>query len=252
MVFPVQIKIGSIEFPAHAVFEVLAFFIGFRYFLTLRRKQGDQIPSQNRSWIIIGAIFGSLIGSRLVGGFENPPQIGLADNIFLYFYQNKTVVGGFLGGLAGVEIIKKFIREKRASGDLFVYPMILALIIGRIGCFSMGIYEETYGSLSQLPWAMNLGDDQLRHPVALYEILFLVLLWIGLRQLEKKQALQEGALFKLFMIGYLSFRFLIDFIKPHYTFPFGLSTIQLACLSGLLYYARYIIQPKRLLIPSYA
>ena len=201
---------------------------------------------------MIGAIFGALIGSRLIGGLEDPPQISKADNIFFYFYQNKTVLGGFLGGLFGVELIKKIIGEKRASGDLFVYPIILALIIGRIGCFTMGVYEETYGTASGLPWAMDLGDGILRHPVALYEIFFLVALWFALHRIKEKFPLAEGALFKLFMIAYILFRFLLDFIKPHYTFSIGLSTIQITSLAGLAYYYAYIIHPKKLLKISYA
>lgn len=55
-------------------------------------------------------------------------------------------------------------------------------------------------------------------------------------------------MFKIFMIGYLFFRFLLDFIKPHFIFSFGLSTIQVVCLAGLIYYYRYIIAPKKLLI----
>ena len=76
-------------------------------------------------------------------------------NILVYFYSNKTIVGGLLGGLVGVELIKKLIKEKNASGDLFTYPLILAMIIGRIGCFSMGVYEETYG----LPSSIAMGDE---------------------------------------------------------------------------------------------
>ena len=229
------------------MFEVLAFFIGFRYFLWLRKKRGDAIKTPNRTWIIIGAIIGALIGSRLIGGLEDPTQITKANNVLFYFYQNKTVLGGFLGGLTGVEIVKKIIKEKGASGDLFVYPIILALIIGRMGCFSMGIYEETYGTVTTLPWGMNLGDGLIRHPVSLYEIIFLWVLWVCLWIVQKKFALQQGALFKLFMIAYLGFRFLLDFIKPHFTLNVGLSVIQLTCIAGLLYYLPYIIQPKKLL-----
>lgn len=248
MQFPFHITIGRISILLHTVLETLAFFIGFRYFLFLRKKEGDAISSPHRMWIFIGAIIGAFIGSRIVGGFENPPQLKGATNLLWYFYQNKTVLGGFLGGLMGVELIKKIIGETKASGDLFVYPMILALIIGRIGCFSMGVYEETYGLPTSLPWGMHLGDSKLRHPVCLYEIAFLILLWISLVLLEKKYKLQNGARFKLFMIAYCFFRFLLDYIKPHYTFSFDLSTIQLTALFGLLYYYRYIIQPKRLII----
>ena len=247
MKFPVYIEIGSTRILLHVVFEVLAFFIGFRYFLWLRKKRGDAIRTTNRTWILIGAIFGALIGSRLIGGLEDPTQLYKADNLLFYFYQNKTVLGGFLGGLAGVELAKKIIKEKKASGDLFVEPIILALIIGRIGCFSMGVYEETYGTATKLPWGMNLGDGFSRHPVCLYEIFFLLLFWVCLRTIRKKFSLERGALFKLFMIAYLGFRLLLDFIKPHYTFDVGLSTIQLTCIVGLLYYLPYIIQPKKLL-----
>ena len=227
--------------------EPLGFFIGFRYFLYLRKKQGDVIPSSNRVWILIGAIFGALLGSRLIGGLEDPGQLSISDNLWFYFYQNKTVLGGFLGGLFGVELVKKIIKEKHASGDLFTYPMILALIIGRVGCFSMGVFEETYGSPTTFPLGMHLGDSALRHPVCLYEIIFLLLLWISLVQIEKKFTLQNGARFKLFLIGYCFFRFMLDFIKPHYTYGIGLSTIQITALFGLIYYYRYIITPKKLI-----
>ena len=91
-------------------------------------------------------------------------------NYLLCDYSNKTIIGGLLGGLFGVELIKKVIEEKKASGDLFTYPVMLALIIGRIGCFSMGVYEETYGLPTTLPWGVKLGDNIPRHPVCLYEI----------------------------------------------------------------------------------
>ena len=246
MNYPFTIQIGNFALPLHAVLETLAFFIGFRYFLYLRKKQSDVLNSSTRIWVIIGAIFGAIIGSRLVGALERPDELFSTNNLFFYIYNNKTVVGGFLGGLAGVELMKKRIGETRASGDLFVLPMILALIIGRTGCFSMGVYEETYGMETSFPLAMDLGDGKLRHPVTLYEIAFLILLWFALHQLKKRVALENGALFKLFMIAYLVFRFMLEFIKPHYTLPIGLSTIQLACLAGLIYYSPYLVQPRKL------
>jgi phosphatidylglycerol---prolipoprotein diacylglyceryl transferase len=246
--FPFQIKILGTNIYLHVLLEILAFAIGYRYFLFLRKKQGDHLSTQNRLWVIIGATFGALIGSRLIGGFENPPDLFHSENFLLYFYQNKTVVGGFLGGLFGVELIKKIVHEKQTSGDLFTFPMILALMIGRIGCFSMGVYEETYGTASTLPWAMNLGDGVLRHPVALYEIFFLFCTWLFLVQIEKKYKLNDGARFKIFMILYLTFRFVLDFMKPHFTYSIGLSTIQLTCLAGLIYYAPFIIHPNKLIL----
>jgi phosphatidylglycerol:prolipoprotein diacylglycerol transferase len=246
--FPVTINIGSWHILLHNITEPLCMLIGFRYYLYLRKKQGDIISTDNRLWIFIGAIAGAILGSRLTGGFENPPELFASENIWLYFYSNKTVLGGFLGGLFGVEIIKKIVGEKNSSGDLFTYPMILALIIGRIGCFSIGLAEETYGIPTRLFTGINLGDGLYRHPVCIYEMAFLALLWMMLVKLESKVILKPGSRFKIFMIAYILFRFLLDFIKPHYTFNFGLSTIQLACLIGLLYYLRDIVQPKKLIL----
>ena len=96
---------------------------------------------------------------------------------------------------------------------------------------------------------MDLGDGIQRHPVTLYEILFLLLLWMALYRTAKKLPLENGALFKLFMIAYVGFRFLLDFIKPSFPVFLGLSVIQLTSLAGLGYYAPYIFSPKKLVKP---
>lgn len=246
MKFPVVIETGAIKIPLHLICEVLAYFVSFRYYMYLRKKQGDIIDESNRLWIIIGAILGAFFGSRLIGGLEKPDEMIKAENVFLYFYMNKTVLGGFLGGLFGVEFIKKIIGETKASGDLFTYPMMLGLIIGRIGCFSMGVYEETYGIPTHFFTGMNLGDGIMRHPVTLYEILFLIILWMMISLIEKKYTLANGAKFKIFLFSYCLFRLLCDFIKPAPVVLFGLTTIQLTSLAGIIWYYRYIIHPKKL------
>lgn len=232
---------------AHFVFELLAFFIGFRYFLWLRRSTGDHLPSSSRLTAFLGAAGGALIGSRLLGALEDPSLFFHPNGNWLYYFQSKTIVGALLGGLAGVEIAKKIVGETRSSGDLFVFPLILGMMIGRIGCFSMGVAEPTYGLASNLPWAMDLGDGIQRHPTALYEILFLVLLWFSLRMLKTRFDFQEGGLFKLFMVAYLLYRFSVAFIQPVKVWLGGLGTLQLACLIGLLYYYKVWLRPGYLL-----
>jgi len=250
--FPVMLQLGAGQLTLHAITEVLSFFMAYRYYVYLKRRRGDAISSENRLWIILGATIGALLGSRLVGGMENFPVLLNSEHPFTYFYLNKTILGGFLGGIWGVELIKLAIGEKRKSGDLFVYPILLGLIIGRIGCFSMGVHEETYGITTSSFLGMDLGDGFMRHPVSLYEIVFLLLLWMGLKQCEKRLNLSEGTLFKLCMIAYFCFRFLLDFIKPHYTWPMGLSTIQIVSLMGLLYYLPDMVKPRRLVKTAYA
>jgi phosphatidylglycerol---prolipoprotein diacylglyceryl transferase len=51
-------------------------------------------------------------------------------------------------------------------------------------------------------------------------------------------AFSTGDAFKLFMVSYMSFRFLADFIKPYPRIFLGLGGIQWACLMVLLYYSQ--------------
>jgi len=157
-------------------------------------------------------------------------------NPILYAFSTKTIVGGLIGGLAGVELVKLMIGEKKSSGDLFTFPLILGMIIGRIGCFLNGVVESAYGTETSSWMGMNLGDGILRHPVALYEIVFLILLWIVLANIKRKHSLKEGMVFKFFMITYLGFRFLLEFIKPHVNIFMGMSIIQWAGILTWLYY----------------
>ena len=88
LTFPFTIHAGHVGVPLHSLLEPLAFFTGFRYFLYLRKRNGDPINQANRISIFIAAIFGALLGSRLVGGLENPPAMLHAKHILIYFYEN--------------------------------------------------------------------------------------------------------------------------------------------------------------------
>ena len=245
MDFPVIFRLGPAAISAHLLFEVLAFTLGFRYFLWLRKRRGDQLEQGSRVVPLAGATLGALFGSRLLGILETPELLFNGQGNWMYFTQSKTIVGGLLGGLIGVELAKKMVGETRSSGDLFTFPIMLGMIIGRIGCFLSGVGEPTYGLPSGLPWAMDLGDGIRRHPTALYEILFLAGWWMVLRYLKSHYPLKEGALFKLFMTGYLLYRFLVEFIRPGEPIIAGINPIQIACLLGLAYYWRVFLQPVR-------
>ncbi len=236
MSFPYQVELFGSKISLHFVFETLAFIIGVRVYYFLRKKSNDPISDMNRLWIMLGAMVGALVGSRLVALLETPSEI--TQQTFLTIYQNKTVAGGFLGGLFGVEAIKKAIGVKTASGDLYVIPTIVALFIGRIGCFSMGIAETTYGIETTFFTGMDLGDGKLRHPTALYEMAYMVLLFIFFRAIRKKNW-KNGDRFKLFMVLYFGYRFLVEFLKPYEPLFLHLSSIQWSAVVILLYYHRF-------------
>jgi prolipoprotein diacylglyceryltransferase len=237
MTFPFQFEIFEKTFYWHFIFETLAFFVGIRIYYFLKKRTQDPISDTNRLIIMIGAMIGALIGSRVIALLENPSQI--INQTFLTIYQNKTVAGGFVGGLFGVEIIKKLIGVKIASGDLYVIPIIIALFIGRIGCFSMGVAEPTYGIETTFFTGMDLGDGLRRHPIALYEMLFMILLFIFFQNIKNK-TLINGDRFKLFMVLYFLFRFLVEFLKPYEPLFLNLSSIQWSAIFIFGYYWKFL------------
>lgn len=235
MIIPFEPTILGIKFNIHLILEYLAFFIAFRYYLKLRNLANDQISNKNRLSIILGAIVGAFVGSRLIGFLENPMITFNTVNL-VQLLNTKSIMGGLFGGLMGVETSKKIINENQSSGDLFTFPIIVGIFIGRIGCFLSGIKEFTYGKETNFITGMNLGDGLLRHPTALYEILFMVLLFIFLKRITFYTKKESGLLFKIFMILYFGFRFLIEFLKPNIFYALGLSSIQWLCITCWMYY----------------
>ncbi len=238
---PFEPTVAGHAINVHLILEYTAFFVAFRYYVYPRKRSSDKITSANRLSIILGAIFGALIGSRLMGYLEHPIAIDSAA-ILVKVLNTKTIMGGLFGGLLGVEFSKYLIGEKQRSGDLFTLPIILGIIIGRIGCFLSGINEFTYGSTTSFFLAMDLGDGLLRHPIALYEIIFLLALFWILTLIFRSQQLPDGKVFQLFMILYFGFRFLIEFIKPNIFFIGSLSSIQWLCVVCWIYYHRSIYE----------
>lgn len=239
MTFPYQFDLFGEKVYYHFIFETLAFFIGVRLYYYHKKGIVDSISDINRLWIMLGAMIGALIGSRVLAMLENPSEI--VNQTLLTFYQNKTVAGGFLGGLFGVELFKKFIGVKTASGDIYVIPIIVALFIGRIGCLSMGIAEPTFGIETTFYTGMNLGDGKLRHPVALYEMVYMVLLFLLFRKI-KNVNLINGDRFKLFMVLYFLYRFSVEFIKPYQPLFLHLSSIQWSAIFIFVYYWKFVIR----------
>lgn len=233
----------------HTLFEVGAYFVGMRLFLWQRRRLAlPVLDDRDRSlWIGVAAIVGAALGAKL-GYWIVDPRNAFADfPDWQRLLEGKTIVGALLGGLAGVELVKRAIGAQGSSGDAFAMPLIAGIAIGRIGCFLAGLADHTYGNPTLLPWGVDFGDGVPRHPTQLYEIAFLLAL-AALLLWRRRAFIQPGDVFRAFMIAYLAFRLLIEFIKPlPFVYVGMLSGIQLLCLAGLLYYRRDIVRIAKVL-----
>lgn len=232
----------------HPVLETLAYMAGYAVFRWVRGREGDIVTEPQRWTVLAAAAVGALVGSRLLGLAEQWPIVAAAwragqMRTLLLSSGGKTIVGGLLGGWLGVEIAKDTTGIRRRTGDLFVLPLCVGIAVGRVGCLVAGLADDTYGKPTGLPWAVDLGDGVGRHPVQLYEIVFLVLAGIFLSQ---RFPWPEGARFRVFMAGYLAWRIGIDFFKPQ-PLVHGMNAIQWACASGLAVLGGLYLSDRRAL-----
>jgi prolipoprotein diacylglyceryltransferase len=234
-------------YAIHASLEILGMALGTRYYFTLRQGAGAGSPLTGTNYAVLaGCLLGAGLGNKTAFWVEMPhlwPKFGGFTGFFL---GGQSMVGGLLGGLVGVEIAKKLAGIRRSTGDFFVFPILLGLMIGRLGCFFAGLHDDTYGLPTGLPWAADFGDGIPRHPTQLYEIAFAALLWLALRRLEPLCASEPGLLFKLMLASYLVWRLLVDHLKPvPYVYPLGLSGIQWVSLLALLIYLPLTVRQWR-------
>lgn len=241
MGFPINIHLFGTEINTHVLTEIAAFFFGFRFYIFKKKQIKDVFSWEQRMILLIAAAIGALILSRILGSLENIDAWRESPSFWFYMYSSKTVVGGLLGGWLFVEIAKYFMDLKASSGDVMTFPILLGLFIGRIGCFSQGVEEMTYGYETNWPTGMNLGDDVLRHPLALYEMFIVILIGTILIVLQRKNKLNDGMQFKLMMFLYLLYRFIAEWMKPTFPLFLGLTSIQIAILSCYLLYFRTIL-----------
>ncbi len=225
----------------HLVFETLAYFVAARWYW--RTRSAGVQPSPRDRFLLLGcAVFGAAIGSKGLHVLEHLPTLIARHDVVLWL-GGKSVLGGFLGGTVGVELGKRAIGWRAATGDAWVTPICIGLVIGRIGCQVAGLWDQTYGNPTTLPWAWDYGDGVPRHPVAAYEILAVGLLFLAVRN---RWANHPGARFAALLFGYCILRFFLEWLKP----PFGplavgtlpvalygaLTAIQWAALLGLAWF----------------
>lgn len=221
----------------HSVFEWAAIFVGARIYLRSGNTSLRALGATRNFGVIIGCIAGAAIGNKAVHWLHRADQWPLLHEAPWLVFQGQSIVGGLLGGLIGVEIAKRIVGVEESTGDRFVVPILVALIVGRIGCFIAGLQDDTYGVATSLPWGVDFGDGIRRHPTQLYDILFALVALGLLRAARPALARESGLQFKLLLAGYLLWRLLIDALKPvPYDWFMGLSGIQVVCAVALVFY----------------
>jgi phosphatidylglycerol:prolipoprotein diacylglycerol transferase len=212
-----------------------------------RRTQSRLALSPGQRWGVgLGAFCGAMIGAKLPFVLADGPGMlsGAA-----WFSDGKTILCGLIGGYAGVELAKWALNIRVKTGDSFAVPVAAAIGIGRLGCFVGGC---CYGTPTTLPWGVVFShvDSLRRHPTQLYEAAFHLTAAAVLWQLQSR-GLFRGQLIKLYILGYLVYRFATEFIRPEARLWAGLTGYQWACLAlAPVFVALWIRDARQIAAPS--
>lgn len=224
----------------HGIAEILAFAVGI--YLYSKRKKDKSLNQSHSLYILAYTFLFAFLGSKILSFLQVNRDLNLT-SIFSNLISGKTIVGGLIGGWIGVELAKHQLGLKESTGDRLVFPLVLGITIGRLGCFFAGTYDGTYGLETSSVLGMDYGDGLLRHPTQLYEIL---VVWILLPISLLFPKHPPGIRFRVFIAGYFLFRLCIEELKLKSNTVFGLTPIQIAALTAILFSVYLITKLKRI------
>jgi phosphatidylglycerol:prolipoprotein diacylglycerol transferase len=196
--------------------------------LLLRRWQSRlPLTPWEKLGLGIGAFCGAFLGAKVP--FLLADWDGLSSGT-AWLANGKTILCGIVGGYFGVEVAKWSLDIRVKTGDTFAVPVAVAVAIGRVACFVGGC---CYGTPTGLPWGVVFpaAGDMPRHPTQLYEAVFHLSL-AGVLLVLQQQGRFRGQLIKLYILVYLAYRFVTEFIRPEARLVGGVLTgYQLAALA---------------------
>ena len=173
-------------------------------------------------WLILGLMVGARLGYVLFYNLDYYSS-HLSEIILPFTFENgfhftglagMSYHGGLIGViLSGALFCWKYRIDFWELGDFLAPSIPLGYTFGRIGNFING---ELYGRATDAAWGMYFPQDMsglLRHPSQLYEAFFegiflFILLW-GIRGIRPF----SGVFVSLYLIGYGTVRFFIEFVR---------------------------------------
>ena len=213
---PVALDLGFMQIRWYGLMYVFA----FAFVIILGRWQIRHRPwfgwtRQDLDDALFYGVLGTILGGRLGYVLFYKADYYLANPIEIFYIWQGGM--SFHGGLLGVLLAMYVFAKKRSKRWLsvmdFVAPLVpLGLGAGRLGNF---LNAELPGRVTSVPWGMlfpNAGPSP-RHPSQLYElalegiVLFLIL-WLFARRPRP-----VGAISALFLLGYGSMRFAVEFTR---------------------------------------
>lgn len=231
---PVAFTIFGRDINWYGIMVALAVLVGVAVPIRLaRRWKIVPIPENQLFWVAIVGVIGGVIGARLIHVFDrwsyfvdNPGEIIGGEGMGIY----GAILGGTLFGVVYARI-KGFPIGRLC--DVAAYGLILAQIIGRIGCVLNGC---CYGTPTDLPWGLSWTHPDSHgpanvsvHPTQVYEMLWDLVVF-GLIWILRHRVNRPGGIYLIYILAYSIGRFVISFWRENEEAFLGLQQPQVVSL----------------------
>ena len=246
---PTAITIMSFDIRWYSLAYIMSAVLGFYYLKFMNRKANliesnvaKQFFDDSLFYIMLGVLLGGRIGYTLFYGLSyyitNPLEV------FFIWEGGMSFHGGMIGvAIAMYLLSKKYHKPLLLITDLIALATPIGLFFGRLANF---VNAELYGHPTNVPWGVSFPNVYLpRHPSQIYEALceglvlgiILLILW------QKKQYLKQGLITGIFLFGYSSSRFIVEFFRQGEIYFFNaMSMGQLLCIPMIILGAILIIR----------
>jgi phosphatidylglycerol:prolipoprotein diacylglycerol transferase len=194
-------------------------------------------PASRRELFVLSLLlfFTGILGAKALHIFlYKDKYLPSSDPAAVMFYKAGAA---FLGGLA-LQILAVLaftkLRPKRISflkiADFGMPLLLLHQAFVRVGCVAAGCCR---GRPTSLPWGFYFkGQTVARHPTQIYELVYIIAIFLFIRRLYKKGVPDGVPLFGTLFL-YAFFRFFNEFLRTDSPAVFGVITLSQAALFAI-------------------
>ncbi len=215
---PVAISAGPITIYWYGIAYIVGAIITGVVMYRTQRRWGLNLTIDDLVSVVVGVVFGLIIGARLfyVVFYGDGYYLAHPLEVFAVNEGGMSFHGGLVGGIVGGTIAcRSYKISAWTVADLAVCGAPLALMLGRFANFVNG---ELWGKPTDLPWGVVFGGaagTMPRHPSQLYEALLEGIVLFCVLQIlsRRKPVLPQGTFMGVFVMGYGIVRFLIEFVR---------------------------------------
>lgn len=263
--FP-TIELGPLSLRTFGLVVAIAVLIGA--WLAARYGEGYSIPRDTTYSLAMRMVVAGVIGSRITWVLSHTDSIDSPIDVIAIWQGGLQFSGGFVFAvIVGYPVYRKWNRLTRwHSLDGYAYGLTIGLALGRIACYSVG---EHFGRLTSFPLGVrydggsvregSLGDVPLRegmvfHQTALYELIYLLVLFVGLTWLLhiRKERPGPGVALGIFCLYYGIARFASDSFRVNDERVLQMTGAQYLCLLLLPVSVWILLRVRKLLAADVA